>query len=138
DDAVHDAIQEGEFVEAERELDGFCLAGIESDSAEAAEFFDGARYGADFVADVELNDFVAEDFAGVGYVYADARDAFGADGIGRGVEIVVLEGGIAEAPAERIKRLRGAEEIFALGGGFLVVVIGQLADGARDGDRQFA
>ena len=47
-----------------------------------------------------VDDFIAADFAGVGYVYADVGRAFGADSVGRGAEIVVLEGGIAEAPAE--------------------------------------
>ena len=100
DDAVHVAIQEREFVEAERKLDGFCFAGIERNSAEAAQFFDGARDGTDFVADVELHDFVAADFAGVGDVHADVGRALWADGIRRQVEIVIFESGIAESPAE--------------------------------------
>jgi len=138
DDLVHVAIQKGEFVEPERELDGFGLTGIESDAAEAAQFLDGAGDGTDFFADVELDDFVAADFAGVSDVDADVCGAFGTDGIGSSVKAVVLERGIAEAPSEGEKRLRRAENVFALGGRLLVVVIGKLADRARNGDGKLA
>ena len=72
DDLVHVAIQERELLEAERKFHGFCFARVERNPAEAAQFFYGARYGADFVADVELNNFVTADFASVRYVHADA------------------------------------------------------------------
>src|SRR5580658_2058003 len=107
DDAVHVAIQEAKLLEAERELHGFCLAGIEADPAEAAQLFDGPRHRADFIADVQLNDFVSPDSAGVGYGYADLGRSFGADSSGRQTAVVVFEGRIAQAPAKGKERLRG-------------------------------
>jgi len=54
------------------------------------------------------------------------------------VEIVIFESGVAEAPAERKEWLGGVVEILALGGWLLVVVVGNLADGARDSDGELA
>src|SRR5580658_856019 len=138
DDAVHVAIQEVQLFETERKLDGFRFAGTEGDAAEASQLFDGPGYGTDFVANIKLYDFVAPHFAGVGDIYADVRRAFGTDRGRCEMQVVVFECRIAESPAERKERERGAAEILALRGRFLIVVVGKLAHRARNGDGQLA
>ena len=115
---MHVAIQEREFVGAERELDRFRFAGIERDAAESAEFFHRARHRADFVANVELDDFVAANRAGVCDVSRDRGAALRADRIGRRVHIRILKGRIAESKAERKERERALSTYSRLPDGF--------------------
>lgn len=132
-DAPHLAVEIRELFGTESEVDCLCLAWVEGDAAESAELFHGARDETVFLVDVELDDFIAADAAGVGDVDRDFRGAERADGAGRHFEIRIFEVGIAETPAERIKRKRGRAKIFAVRGRLLIVVVGELADGARNG-----
>ena len=64
-------------IEAESEL--YCpgFAGLERDPPEAAQFFNRPRNRTHLVADIELDDFVAANFAGVVHVHADFGLAWG-------------------------------------------------------------
>src|SRR5580704_1941557 len=123
-DAVHISIQEREFIGPQRELCRFCFARVQRDTAESAKFLNGARDRAYFVADVELHHFIAANCAGIDDVNGDGGAALGTDGIRGRSEIRILEGGIAESPAEGKEREDGAAEIFALRGWLLIVVVG--------------
>ena len=57
----------------EGEADPFRLARRERDAAEAAQLLDGARHARDRIAQVELDDLVAGDRAGVADGRRDAR-----------------------------------------------------------------
>jgi hypothetical protein len=138
DYAVHVAIEEGERFEAEGELDGLRLAGVEGDAAETTKFLDGPSDRTHFITNVELHNFVALALAGIGDIRGDFGFAGRADGGGGKVEISIFEGGVAEAPAKGKERLDATVKIAALGGGLLVVVIGELANRARNANGQFA
>src|SRR5271170_3116612 len=97
---MHLAIQERQLFWPERELDGLCLARIKGNAPETAKFLDRASNRTHFVANIELNDFRATYFACVRYVYRNGRRALRPNRIGTEMQVVVLEAGVTQTPAE--------------------------------------
>ena len=76
------------------------------------QFLDWTGHGADLVADVELSNFVATQFAGVGDIYGNFGLSLRTDGLSRETQIAVLESGVAQAIAEGKQRLRARAQVF--------------------------
>ena len=87
---------------------------------------------------VQLRHLVALAAAGVGDIDGSGGLPGGAD-LGRlQAQVIELEGGVTQAPAEREERLAAGKQVAAVHGRLVVVVIGKLADGTREADGEFS
>jgi len=104
-EGVRAHIPERELRGLERDGDGLRLAWVHGDALEALQFLVGTHNLWVRPTDIKLNYFVANTAAGIGDVDADGDVAVLCDRRRAGAKVGELEGGIAEAEAERIERL---------------------------------
>ena len=141
-------VVEADVGRVERPADRRLLARLERHPLEPAQPAHGLRERRDRVVDVELRDVVARDRPGVGHVDGRGdRPARVHDRRGQ-AQVVDLERRVAEAVAELVERRAGADVAVArvvlrrrvtrTAGRLVVVVDRDLADVARERDRQLA
>ena len=75
------------------------------DALEAFQLFHGAGNAAHQVADIELYDFICIVVTRIGYGYGSSQFAVRIQLLGAERDVTVLEGGVAQAIAERIQRV---------------------------------
>lgn len=75
------------------------------DALEAFQLFHGAGNAAHQVADIELYDFICIVVTRIGYGYGSGQLAVRIQLLGAERDVTVLEGGVAQAIAERIQRV---------------------------------
>src|SRR5690606_38348940 len=92
----------------------------------------------DLVAQIDLHDLVARAATGIADRHADGDALAGHDRRRGERRLADFERGVREPVAERIERGDLAEQVTAPRARLVVVERGNLADFARDGDRQLA
>ena len=111
---------------------------FESDALEALQFLDRASHRTHLVMDVELDDLVAFPRARVADVDGHGRRPAGADARLRQARRRQGEAGVAEAEAERVKRIGRVEQIAAPRARLHIVEGRQLPHRSRHGHGQLA
>ena len=81
------------------------FAFFQVDALEAFQLFHGAGNAAHQVADIELYDFICIVVTRIGYGYGSGQLAVRIQLLGAERDVTVLEGGVAQAIAERIQRV---------------------------------
>src|SRR5579863_828618 len=138
DDPFHALVINRERVGLELEFDGGFLAGLEREAVEAAQRHNGLSDGGELLVDVEFSDLVALAAPGVGDVDADGGCVARLHLRGRDAKVIEAKCGVAEAVAEGEERRAVDEGVAAVARRLVIVIVGKLPDGAREGDGQFA
>ncbi len=121
DDAAHVDSGQRELVGIDHKRDRAAFARRERDAAEPGEFLDRARDAADHVAQIELDDLVADARADVRYLDGHARALGARDRRTGQAGRADLEACVAQAMPERKQRLRRLEQVAAAPARFMAV-----------------
>src|SRR5215469_2424611 len=138
DHFVHVRVEQGKAVRSDRERDRLLFSRPERNALKSLEQFHWPRHRGYLLMNVHLGNFIACTGAGVGYIDADFCGAPGLDLRWLDAQAVELERRIAQPVTEGIERLTGAELVASIVGWLVIVEVGQVADGMRKGDGQFA